>query len=125
MQISEENIVWAVEKLELFSDLPGFPKNNAMLRLQAECFLEVVHNDKIWDILKRKMEVHRQDYPDAEDLKRGQTQGFDRDTNDVDWLIKQLVKESDGRFPMPRLIRLTYQQILRPADGKEITETLD
>jgi hypothetical protein len=123
MQITEENMTWAIEQLSGFSEYRRFPAQKRTLRLHAEHLLNVVHNDTFPNLI-RKYRSKQVPFTEEEEQKWLAKVGLTADVNDVKWLMSTLLRECD-EYPLPPVVRRTYQRLMRPADGIEIPDLPD
>ena len=95
MEINDDNIQWAMDKLGRFSGRLGSPVNTEGWKAHGKALLRIVNNVPV---------EHKK-------LGKGQ---------DVD-LVLDLLFETTDRFPQPVEIRACYSKYFKPAVEVELT----
>ncbi len=102
MKINEENVIWALTKLQILESLPGYPKTEAGIEGVAKGLLRLVHNQSVSQILASTGSKPIEGSPDV---------------NDVDWLMDEIIDHYD-RFPTVAEMRGLYTQHWPPAEER-------
>lgn len=117
MQLTPENLDWALDRLAVFAERRGYPKSEVTLQAHGRAFLRIVHNANIVDILRK----FKPKFPEDADDKAWLEENFPGNPNDADWLIDKALDRYDYA-PMPVEFRRIYQPLLPPWDGQQIIE---
>ncbi len=107
MQLSEENLDWALGKLSRFDAWQGFPRSAEGIEARARSFLRLVHNRTVREIMTDAF-IRQGDDPSTIKFK------LDPDLNDVDWIL-DLIEETMDQFPLPIQMREIYWAKLPPS----------
>ena len=109
MQITEDNTRWAIRKLSRFTSWRGFPQDLDGVNGRARCFLRLVHNRTVREILTESAAKNGITFPpDKTDWK------LEPDLNDADWIL-DLIEDTLEEFPLPVQMRRLYFQKLPPS----------
>ena len=112
MKETEENVDWAIQKLARFKGWIGFPEDSVAVESRARCFVRLVHNQTVREIMERPREIRAQQGFPPEPYR------LDPELNDADWILST-IEETLEFFPLPVQMRRLYATKLPPASDVE------
>jgi hypothetical protein len=108
MELTDQNIEWALEQLSLVAYLPGFPATESALKTLARSFLRIIGDQPV-----HRWEVDNGVFQESTPYTAQET---------ADWLIGQIT-DTCVRFPAAITMRLMYEKHgWRPGDGRSASE---
>jgi hypothetical protein len=116
MEITRENVQWAIRKLSRFRSWRNFPTDPEEINSRARAFLRLVHNRPLRELCFVNPELVRLAERDGMEIPTvdWKAKGMDPEQSDVEWIL-DLIEETMDTFPLPVEMREIYTGYVPPA----------